>query len=169
MTPKRRAVEKFILAALSSIPWVGGFISAAASLKVEQRGIEKDNLQSKWLEEHSKKMRRLSGTLSDVATRLDNLGEDIDKRVTSEEYLGLTVRSDFRPWDRAESDEKRRFVGNLVANAAGTRLCTDDVVRLFVDWLEAYHEIHFGVIQEIFKNPGATRFEIWESATRAAG
>jgi hypothetical protein len=162
VSPKRRAIEKFILAALGSIPWVGGFISAAASLKVDQRGIEKDNLQSKWLEEHSKKMGRLSGTLSEIAGRLDNLGEAIDERVQSEEYLGL-VRSAFRAWDRAETDEKRRFVGNLVANAAGTRLCTDDVIRLFVEWLEAYHEIHFAVIREISKNPGATRFEIWEA------
>lgn len=162
VSPKRRAVEKFILAALGSIPWVGGFISAAASLKVDQRGVEKDNLQSKWLEEHSKKMSRLSGTLSEIATRLDNLGEAVDDRVTSDEYLSL-VRSAFRVWDRAETDEKRRFVGNLVANSAGTRLCTDDVIRLFVDWLDAYHEIHFAVMREIYKNPGTTRFEIWEA------
>ncbi|MGE0498734.1 MAG: hypothetical protein AB7I35_18020 [Ramlibacter sp.] len=162
VSPKRRAVEKFVLAALSSIPWVGGFISAAASLKVDQRGVEKDNLQSKWLEEHSKKMNRLSGTLGNVAERLDNLGESIDERVTSEEYLSL-VRVAFRAWDRSETDQKRGFVGNLVSNAAGTRLCSDDVVRLFVDWLDTYHEIHFAVMREIYKNPGATRFEIWEA------
>lgn len=162
VSPKRRAVEKFVLAALSSIPWVGGFISAAASLKVDQRGVEKDNLQSKWLEEHSKKMTRLSGTLGDVAARLDNLGESIDERVMSEEYLSL-VRVAFRAWDRSETDQKREYVGNLVSNAAGTRLCSDDVVRLFVDWLDAYHEVHFGVMREIYKNPGATRFEIWEA------
>ena len=42
VSTKRRVVERFILAALGSVPWVGGFISAAASMKVEQRGIEKD-------------------------------------------------------------------------------------------------------------------------------
>ena len=31
VSTKRKVVEKFVLAALSSIPWVGGFISAAAS------------------------------------------------------------------------------------------------------------------------------------------
>lgn len=29
----KRPIEKFVLAALSSIPWIGSFVSAAASLK----------------------------------------------------------------------------------------------------------------------------------------
>jgi len=69
----------------------------------------------------------------------------------------------FRTWDRAETDDKRRYVANLVTNAAGARLCSDDVVRLFVDWLNLYHEIHFAVVREIYRNPGSTRFEIWEA------
>jgi hypothetical protein len=161
VSTKRKVVEKFVLAALSSIPWVGGFISAAASLKVDQRNSEKDSLQTKWLEEHSKKMQVLAGALTDVAGRLDNLGDTIDDRIQSEEYLVL-VRSAFRTWDRAETEDKRRYVANLVANAAGTRLCSDDVVRLFIDWLNLYHETHFAVMREIYSNPGATRFEIWE-------
>jgi len=32
---------------------------------------------------------------------------------------------------------------------------------LFIDWLELYHEIHFAVIREIYKQPGITRREIW--------
>jgi hypothetical protein len=162
ISTRRRVVEKFILAALGSIPWVGGFISAAASLKTDQRGIDKDNLQTRWLEEHSIKMERLSATLSSVAERFDSLGETIDERVQSEEYLSL-VRSAFRAWDRAETEDKRRYVANLVTNAAGTRICSDDVVRLFVDWLSLYHEVHFAVMREIFNNPGATRYEIWET------
>lgn len=35
-TGTRRPIEKFILAALSSIPWIGSFITAAASLKSEE-------------------------------------------------------------------------------------------------------------------------------------
>lgn len=162
VTTRRRVVEKFILAALGSVPWVGGFISAAASLKTDQRGIEKDNLQTRWLEEHAKKMEKLTTTLSDVAERFENLGETIDERITSEDYLSI-VRSSFRAWDRAETEDKRRYIANLVTNAAGTRVCSDDVVRLFVDWLSLYHEVHFAVMREIYSNPGATRYEIWES------
>lgn len=162
VSTKRKVVEKFVLAALGSVPWVGGFISAAASLKVDQRNSDKDSLQTKWLEEHSKKMLRLTNALTDVIDRLDNLGNTVDERIQSEEYLGL-VRSAFRAWDRAETEDKRRYIANLVSNAAGTRLCADDVVRLFIDWLNLYHETHFSVMREIYQNPGATRFEIWEA------
>lgn len=162
VSTKRKVSEKFLLAALSSIPWVGGFISAAASLKVDQRNAEKDNLQTKWLEEHAKKMGTLAGCLATVVERLDQLGDTVDERIQSDEYLGL-VRSAFRTWDRAETDDKRRYVANLISNAAGTRLCTDDVVRLFIDWLNLYHEIHFAVMREIFQSPGSTRYEIWEA------
>ena len=35
-TDRSRIIEKFVLAALGSIPWVGGFISAAVSYKTEE-------------------------------------------------------------------------------------------------------------------------------------
>src|SRR5258708_18166155 len=159
---RRRLIEKFTLAALGSIPWVGGFISAAASMKTEERGIKKDNLQTQWLEEHTNKMEKLGSALADVTARFESLGEKIDERIQSEDYLSL-VRHAFAAWDRAETDEKRRYVGNLVSNAAGTKMCSDDVVRLFIDWLDLYHEVHFAVIREIFKNPGATRYDIWSA------
>lgn len=157
---RRRIIEKFVLAALGSIPWVGGFISAAVSLKTEEGEIRTDNLQTKWLEEHARKIDHLMNTLADITRRFESLGPDIDMRITSEEYLAL-VRRAFRAWDRADTEEKRRYIGNLISNAAGTRLCSDDVVRLFIDWLDLYHEAHFAVIREIYKNQGYTRYEIW--------
>ncbi len=45
--------------------------------------------------------------------------------------------ADHRAWDRADTDDKRRFVANLVSNASGTQLTSDDVIRLFIDWLDA--------------------------------
>lgn len=159
-TTWRRAFQKFALAALGSIPWVGGFIAAAISLKTEEPNIRQNNLQNQWLEEHTKKMGRLAGSLNEIAGRFDNLGEQIVERIQSEEYLDV-VRKAFRAWDHADTDEKRRLVGNLVANAAGTRLSSDDVLRLFIDWLDTYHEAHFAVIREIYKNPGVTRYDIW--------
>ena len=159
-TTWRRAFQKFALAALGSIPWVGGFIAAAVSLKAEEPDIRQNNLQNHWLEEHAKKMGRLALSLNDIVQRFDNLGEQIDERIQSEEYLDV-VRKAFRTWDHAHTDEKRRLVANLVANAAGTRLSSDDVLRLFIDWLDRYHEAHFAVIREIYRNPGVTRYDIW--------
>ena len=157
---KKRIFEKFALAALGSIPWVGGFISAAVSLKTEEGDIKKDNLQTRWLEEHEHKMNNLGSTMNDIGSRFEALGEEIDERIQSEEYLDI-VRKAFRTWDNADTDEKRGFVANLIANSAGTRLCSDDVVRLFIDWLALYHEAHFSVIREIYKTPGVTRHGIW--------
>ncbi len=159
---RKRAFEKFVLAALGSIPWVGGFISAAVSLKTEEGSIRANNLQIQWLEEHQRKMIKLAGVLHDIALRFETLGDQIDERIQSEEYLDL-VRRAFRAWDRADTDEKRKYVANIVSNSSGTRLCSDDVVRLFIDWLDSYHEAHFAVIREIYKQPGVTRLDIWES------
>jgi len=54
------------------------------------------------------------------------------------------------------------LIRRLLSNAAGTSLAADDLVRLFIDWVDQYHEVHFAVIRVIFRNPGATRSEIWE-------
>ena len=159
---RRKIIEKFVLAALGSIPWVGGFMSAAATYKTDERSVRADNLQTQWLEEHARKIAGLLEALQDVTARFESLGSKIDDRIQSEEYLTL-VRRAFRTWDRADTQEKRRYVGNLVANAAGTRLSSDDVVRLFIDWLDQYDEAHFAVIREIYKNPRTTRFQIWRA------
>jgi hypothetical protein len=100
--------------------------------------------------------------LQAITQRFESFGDQIDERVQSEEYLGL-VRRAFRVWDRADTDEKRKYVGNIVSNAGGTKLCSDDVVRLFIDWLDLYHEAHFAVIRHIYQHPGCTRFEIWDA------
>jgi len=157
---RRRLIEKFALAALGSIPWIGGFLSAAASFKTEEEGIRQDSLQSLWLREHETKISALHQTLEGIYGRFEGLGAVVEERIQSEEYLGL-VRKAFRLWDLAETEEKRRYAANAVVNCAGTRVCSDDVVRLFMDWLAVYHESHFAVVREIFKNPGVTRYEIW--------
>jgi hypothetical protein len=157
---RQRIIEKFILAALGSIPWVGGFLSATASLQAEEAAARTNNIQTQWLEEHAQKIKNLYAALSDVIARFDAFGEQVNDRLESEEYLTL-VRKAFRAWDQADTEEKRTFVRNLISNAAGSRVCSDDVVRLFIDWLVGYHESHLAVVRHIYRNPGATRFEIW--------
>ncbi|HAU4882647.1 TPA: hypothetical protein F3L15_01145 [Aeromonas hydrophila] len=158
---RRRALEKFALAALGSIPWVGGFISAAVNIKTEEGTLKTDTLQTRWLEEHQRKMEDLGNTLNKISERFDAFGESIEDRIRSSEYLDV-VRKAFRAWDKSDTDEKRKYVSNLVSNAAGTHLCSDDVIRLFIDWLDLYHEAHFAVIRCIYQSPGVTRANIWE-------
>jgi hypothetical protein len=159
-TKQRRLFESFVLAALSSLPWVGGFLSAAAAFKFDESSIKGDSLQTQWLEEHHRKLLALKSTLEEINGQFEKLGDTIDERLQSEEYLGI-VRKAFRAWDQADTGEKRRLIANLITLAAGTRICSDDILRLFLDWLELYHEAHFAVIREIYQNPGSTRFEIW--------
>lgn len=159
---RRRIIEKFVLAALGSIPWIGGFLSAAYDYRAEEGTLQQDSLQTQWLEEHQGKISALRETLAEIEKRFEALGGVIDDRIQSEEYLGL-VRKAFRAWDESDTIEKKGYIANLVTNAAGTRVCSDDVVRLFIDWLELYHEAHFAVIREIYQYPGSTRFDIWSA------
>jgi hypothetical protein len=159
-TRRRRITEKFLIAAIGSIPWVGGFAAAAAAIRGDESAGRADDLRTKWLEEHERKLAELESTLNAIDERMEKLGPGIEERIESQEYLTL-VRKAFQTWDRAETEEKRRYIGNLLANAAGTRICSDDVIRLFIAWLDLYHESHFALIREIFQNPGSTRYDIW--------
>ena len=157
---RRRILDAIALAALGSIPWVGGVISAAATYASGEAQFLRDDLFREWLQEHHEKLQKLRATLSQMVGRLEGFGKEVEERITSEDYLAL-VRKTFRQWDQADTDEKRRLLVQLITNAAGTRVCSDDILRLFLDWVDTYHESHFAVIREIHKNQGPTRYDIW--------
>jgi len=46
--------------------------------------------------------------------------------------------------------------------AAGSKLCGDDVIRLFVEWIDRYSEKHFQIIKVVHNNEGATRLAMWQ-------
>src|SRR5688572_12158026 len=73
---RTRIIEKFFLAALGSIPWVGGFLSAMASLSSEEQNARTNSIQTKWLEEHSEKIKDLYATLEHIAARFEAFGAD---------------------------------------------------------------------------------------------
>jgi hypothetical protein len=156
----RRISEAIALAALGGIPWVGGVISAAAAFKAGESEMQQNALLREWLQEHQEKLQELRATLGKLVARLDGFGQEVEERITSTEYLTL-VRKTFREWDVADTDEKRKLLVQLITNAGGSRIVSDDIVRLFLDWIDTYHEAHFAVIREIQKNEGPTRYDIW--------
>lgn len=160
-TAKRKKAGRFVLAALSSIPWVGGLLSASASLDAEVDQGHVNELQQQWLDEHRRKLEELARTLADIAQRISSLGPEAEARADSSEYLGL-VRKGFSVWDNADTTEKRDYVRRLLSNAAGTTIADDDLVRLFIEWIERYHESHFAVIRAIYRDPGCTRADMWQ-------
>jgi hypothetical protein len=159
--PGQAKYGRFILAVLGSIPWVGSLMAAAAALHAEREQGKVNELILRWVEEHEVTFHELSETIRGMIIRLEQIGEQVDERLSDERYLGL-VRQGFRVWDEANTKEKRDRVRQTLTNAAGTRLCSDDVVRLFLQWIQQYNEIHFRVIQIIYKAPGLSRSEIWD-------
>jgi hypothetical protein len=153
---------RFVVAVLSSIPWVGGFIAASASLSAEREQEGINELQRLWLEEHKNKIKELNATLADIFIRLDNFGDEVEQRIESPEYLGL-VKKAFRSWDEADTETKKQMLKKLITNAGAIKLCPDDLIRLFLHWIELYDETHFIVIKEVYRQPQITRGQLWNN------
>lgn len=148
------------MAALGSIPWVGGFIAGTAAFHTERKqGRINENIQT-WMNEHQQKIEELFGALSSIAERIEGLGDEAKARIQENDYLDL-VKKGFRIWDKSETQDKKEFIKRLLTNAAGTSVTDDDIVRLFLDWIDRYHESHFGIIRAVYQHPGITLLGIW--------
>jgi hypothetical protein len=156
-----RLYSKIFSSALGSIPWVGGFLSVLADFHSDEEQVKSNILLKQWLEEHQLKMTELADTLVKVVQRLDEFPEEIDERLQSDEYLQL-VKKSFRIWDNSDTLEKKELIRKLLTNAGAHKLAHDDLVRLFLDWLNSFHEAHFAVVRSIYNNEGITRYEIWQ-------
>ena len=99
-------------------------------------------------------------TIIEIMARLNLADEEISKRVESTEYQSL-IKKTFREWSGAESGEKRIYIRNILANAASCQVSSDDVVRMYIDWINQYSEMHFQVIVAIYNSSGITRGQIW--------
>lgn len=148
-----------------AVPFVGGIFSAAAGYWSEKEQNRLNDFIKRWLGMMEDEIREKQQTVAEIAVRLDLQDEKIADRVRSEEYQSL-VKKAFRDWAGAESSRKREFVRNILSNAASTDLTSDDVVRLFLEWLHTYSELHFLVIAEIYNNDGITRGKIWDRLGR---
>ena len=159
-SPNYEKYARFVFAILSAIPWVGSVFAASAALHGEKEQGKTNLLLFRWIEEHEHRYRRLEGTVQNVIERIEQIGASAQQRLDDEQFLGL-VRRAFRVWDEATTEEKREYVRRTVTNAAATKLCSDDLVRLFLQWIAQYDEVHFRVIKVIYKAPGSTRADIW--------
>src|SRR5947207_8863345 len=162
-------IARFALACLSgAIPIAGGVIGAAGGAWSEAEQDQFNKIFAAWLKLQEDEIKEIGQTLLEVFARIDQSDEKVRARLESKEYLGL-LKKCFRDWSAAESEEKRKMLRNLLANAAGgEKLCSDDVLRLFVEWIDRYSEGHFRVIRAIYKDVGITRQEIWYQIHGAA-
>ena len=154
-------VARLALAILGgAIPLLGGAVSGAAGAWSEAEQDHFNRVAATWLHLQGDEIKEIGVTIAEILTRLDLNDENIRKRIESPEYLKL-LKKCFRDWSAAESEEKRVLVRNLLTNAAAHTICTDDVVRLFIEWIDKYSELHFRVIRHVYKNEGCTRMEMW--------
>ncbi len=144
------------------IPFAGGVVSGAASAWSEKESENFHKIVAAWLKLQEEEIKEIGQTLFEVMIRLDLNDEKINERVKSPEYLGL-IKKCFRDWSAAESEDKRILIRNLLSNSAASNLSTDDIVRLFIEWIEKYSESHFKIIKEIYKysDTGITRYNVW--------
>jgi hypothetical protein len=159
---KYKGILKVAANAMSVIPWVGSVIAAGNVIHSEKEQGQINQLFHEWLYTHKVKMDSLYQDLSSLTECIDKVESDLSSRIDSEEYLSL-VRKSFRSWDQAETNEKRKYIINLIKNAATTSVCQDDHVRLFNEWIDKYHEIHFMVVKAVVNTNGINRRDIWLS------
>lgn len=154
---------RFALALLSGIPGAGGVFSASAGAWSEAEQERYKKIFASWLKLQEDEIREIGMTLMEVMIRLDQTDEKIQERIQSTEYLKL-IKKCFRDWSAAESEEKRKLIRDLLCNAAsGEKICGDDVIRIFIEWIDRYSEGHFAVIREVYKQPGITRYQMWQN------
>lgn len=149
------------MAALSGLPWVGSVIGAAGTYASENAQQSSYRAMYFWVKIHQEKLREVTEALQGMFERFESFGDRIKDRVESEEYLSLVSKT-FHQWDHTETAEKKEMLKRLITNAGGIEMAQDELVRMFLDWIDDYHEFHFAVIGEIYKNPGITRRGIWE-------
>lgn len=155
-------LARFALAVLSgAIPWVGGVVGGMGGAWSERDNERFQRTLRTWLKLQEDEITEIGQTLVEVMHRLDQQDERVQKRIESPEYLKI-LKKCFRDWSAAESEEKRILIRNLLVNAASPGITPDDVIRLFIEWIDRYSELHFKVVRAVYNNDGITRAEIWD-------
>lgn len=148
------------------VPFAGGVLSAIAGAWSENEQEKVNRFFEHWVRMLEDELKEKEETIIEIMARLDLQDKAISDRVESKEYQSL-VKKTFREWSGAESEEKRIYIRNILANAAASRVSSDDVVRLYIDWINQYSEMHFQVIAAIYNSSGITRGEIWRKIGKA--
>jgi hypothetical protein len=163
---KGSGITRVILnAASGAIPFAGGILAAAASAWSERDQNRVNEFLHHMIEMLQAEMREKEQTILEITARIDMNDEKVSERIKSPAYQAL-LRKAFRDWAGTESEQKRVYIRNVLSNAAGATIASDDVVKLFLDWINDYSELHFLVIGAIYNSAGITRGGIWRKLGR---
>ena len=170
--PEESRTPKIVRGALQviggAVPFAGGLLSAAAGAWSENEQERVNKFFRHWIKMLEDEIKEKERTILEIMARLDIHDEEIAKRLESKEYQSL-LKKTFREWSGAESEDKRTYIRNILANAAASSMTSDEVVRLFIDWLKMYSELHFKVIAVIYKHgtSGVSRGGVWGDLGKA--
>jgi len=162
--PESGKVAKISRGALQAVggavPFAGGVFSAIAGAWSEGEQDKVNRFFEDWVRMLQDELKEKEETIIEIMARIDLQDEAIIERISSREYQSL-VKKTFREWSGAESEDKRIYIRNILSNAAASKVSSDDVVRMYIDWINLYSELHFQVIGAIYNSEGITRGEIW--------
>lgn len=141
----------------------GGFAGAMSGAagawgESEQDGV--NDLVKECLRVQREQIEDVASNVMQILTRLDLDDDETARRVESPEYQALLRRA-FRQWTYVESEEKREYLRRLLTHAGDPRVKQDDFIRLFIDWIGRYSELHFRVMKVVYQNEGFSRADIW--------
>jgi hypothetical protein len=151
--------------ASGAIPFAGGVLAAAASAWSERDQNRVNEFLHHMIAMLQAEMREKEQTILEITARIDMNDEKVSERIKSPAYQAL-LRKAFRDWAGTESEQKRIYIRNVLSNAAAATIASDDVIKLFLDWINDYSELHFLVIGAIYNNAGITRGGIWRKLGR---
>jgi len=164
---KGKAARAGLNIAAGAIPFVGGVLAAISASWSERDQEAAHSLLRQWVQMLEDELREKGKTIAELMSRLDLQDEKIRKRIESTEYQMLLKKS-FRKWSAIDSESKREKIRNILSNAAASSLVSDDVVSLFIDWIERYSDFHFEVVAKIYNQEGISRGGIWDAMGKAA-
>ena len=167
--PESGKVAKISRAALQvasgAIPFAGGLLSSIAGAWSEADQERVNRFFEAWIRMLQDEFKEKAQTILEIMARVDLQDEAIAARVESKEFQSLLNKA-FREWAGVESGQKRAYIRNVLSNAAASTLSGDDVVRMFIEWISEYSEMHFQVIGAIYNSDGITRGEVWRKIGR---
>ncbi|WP_417345558.1 hypothetical protein [Ferrimonas sp.] len=162
--PESGKVSKVSRGALTAVggavPFAGGIFSAIVGAWSEHEQGKVNRFFEQWVRMLEDELKEKEETIIEIMGRLDLQDQAISERVESRSYRSL-IKKTFREWSCAESEDKREYIRNILANAANCQVSSDDVLRMFIDWIDIYSEMHFQVIGAIYNSDGITRGQIW--------
>lgn len=165
--PTNNKRNKILRAALNTvagaIPFVGGGLAATSAVWSENEQDRVNEFLKYRQQMLEKEINEQLQTIHEIMQRLHMLGVDVSDRIKSTEFQSL-VQKCFRDWPEINSEFKRECVRNILVNAASCNLSKDEVIRLFINWINQYSEFHFQVIACIYRHPnGISRGQIWQN------